>query len=79
MRRSLRQRLCIALIAFVAAAGAHAQSRSKDGTVELPVWNQATGKVEAVLLLEPTQSSIGIRKQFSEGALIKCLAKYEYI
>ena len=69
MRRSLRQRLCIALIAFVAAAGAHAQSRSKDGTVELPVWNQATGKVEAVLLLEPTQSSIGIRKQFSEGAL----------
>ncbi len=69
MRRPLRQRLCIALIAFVAAAGAHAQSRNKDGMVELPVWNQASGKVEAVLLLEPTQTAVGIRKQFSEGAL----------
>ena len=69
MRRPLRQRLCIALIALVAAAGAHAQQRNKDGTVELPVWNQASGKVEAVLLLEPTQSAVGIRKQFSEGAL----------
>ena len=69
MRRPLRHRLCIALIALVAAVGAHAQSRNKDGMVELPVWNQASGKVEAVLLLEPTQTSIGIRKQFSEGAL----------
>ena len=69
MRRPLRHRLCIALIALVAAVGAHAQSRNKDGMVELPVWNQASGKVEAVLLLEPTQTSVGIRKQFSEGAL----------
>ena len=64
MRRLLRQRLCIALIALVAAAASHAQSRNKDGTVELPVWNQASGKVEAVLLLEPTQTAIGLRKQF---------------
>lgn len=43
------------LLAFGVAAGAHAQStaKSRDAAV-LPVWNQASGKVEAVLLLEPT-------------------------
>jgi hypothetical protein len=69
MQRSLRQRLFFALIALAMTAGAHAQTRNADGTVELPVWNQASGKVEAVLLLEPTQTSIGVRRQFSEGAL----------
>ena len=69
MRRSLRSRLCIALLALAAAAGAHAQQRNRDGTVELPVWNQASGKLEAVLLLEPTQTAVGVRRQFSEGAL----------
>jgi hypothetical protein len=69
MQRSLRQRICLALIALAMGTAAHAQTRNADGTVELPVWNQASGKIEAVLLLEPTQTSLGVRKQFSEGAL----------
>jgi len=69
MRQSIRHRFLIALLALSVAAGAHAQTRNKDGTVELPVWNQASGKVEAVLLLEPTSEAVGIRRQFSEGAL----------
>jgi len=69
MERSLRQRICLAIIALAMGTAAHAQTRNADGTVELPVWNQASGKVEAVLLLEPTQTSLGVRKPFSEGAL----------
>ena len=68
MRQLLPTRFLTALLAIAMAAGAHAQQRNKDGTVELPVWNQASGKVEAVLLLEPTEA-IGVRRQFSEGAL----------
>jgi lipooligosaccharide transport system permease protein len=57
--------LCLAL---AMATSAHAQSHGE--TVQLPVWNQASGKVEAVLLLEPTDfASAGIRRRFSEGAL----------
>ncbi|MDQ3617581.1 MAG: hypothetical protein M3374_02510 [Pseudomonadota bacterium] len=45
------------LLALGVAAGAHAQSTGnaarKDSTV-LPVWNKASGNLEAVLLLEPT-------------------------
>ena len=49
-------RLSIALtLALGVAAGAHAQSKRGDSTV-VPVWNQASGKLEAVLLLEPAQS-----------------------
>jgi hypothetical protein len=63
--RRLLPALCLAL---AMATGAHAQSRGE--TVQLPVWNQASGKVEAVLLLEPTDfASAGIRRRFSEGAL----------
>ena len=63
--RRLLSTLCLAL---ALATGAHAQSRGE--TVQLPVWNQASGKVEAVLLLEPTDfASAGIRRRFSEGAL----------
>jgi hypothetical protein len=69
MRQPSRHRFMTALLAFAMTAGAHAQTRGSDGTVELPVWNQASGKVEAVLLLEPTTQSFGVRKQFSEGAL----------
>lgn len=65
----LPSRLLTALcLAFAMAAGANAQSRG-DTAVQLPVWNQASGKVEAVLLLEPTNlGSVGIRKRFN-GAL----------
>ena len=58
MRKPFRHRLLLALVAFAMAAGAHAQT--KEGTVELPIWNQASGKLEAILLLEPTnQLSVG--------------------
>ena len=45
--------LCLAL---GVATGAHAQTGNpaEDATV-LPVWNNSNGKLEAVLLLEPTQ------------------------
>jgi hypothetical protein len=66
MRQLLRP-LLTALLVLAMSTGVHAQQR-KDGRVELPVWNQASGKVEAVLLLEPTEA-IGVRRQFSEGAL----------
>lgn len=40
------------LLAFGAGGGVHAQSKAR--TEALPVWNQANGKLEAVLFLEPT-------------------------
>jgi hypothetical protein len=69
MRQPFRHRFLTALLALAMTAGAHAQSTRNDGTVEVPVWNQASGKVEAILLLEPTSESFGVRKQFSEGAI----------
>lgn len=43
------------LLAFGVAAGAHAQTPAgKREQAVLPVWNQSSGKVEALLLLEPT-------------------------
>lgn len=49
-------RLSLALtLALGVATGAHAQNRRNDSTV-VPVWNQASGKLEAVLLLEPASS-----------------------
>ncbi|MGH8073363.1 MAG: hypothetical protein ACREO4_04715 [Lysobacter sp.] len=58
--RLLRLPLAL-LLAIGVAAGAHAQSPDKstarnDATV-LPVWNNTSGKLEAVLLLEPTGSA----------------------
>ena len=53
MSRITRHLLPLTL-ALAAAAGAHAQSRH-DGTV-LPVWNSGNGKVEALLVLEPTNN-----------------------
>lgn len=69
--RLLTRRLLPALtLALAMATGAHAQSHGTDHSVQLPVWNQASGKVEAVLLLEPTDlAAAGIRRRFSEGAL----------
>lgn len=58
--RLLRLPLAL-LLAIGMATGAHAQSPDKpatrnDATV-LPVWNNTSGKLEAVLLLEPTGSA----------------------
>lgn len=56
------------LLAFGAVAGAHAQS-ARDAAV-LPVWNQASGKLEAVLLLEPTATpAAGARWKFGNNTL----------
>jgi hypothetical protein len=64
-----RRLLSVLCLALAMVTGAHAQSRG-DEAVQLPIWNQASGKVEAVLLLEPTElASAGIRRRFSEGAL----------
>lgn len=41
------------LLAFGVAAGASAQTRTGQDAATLPVWNSASGKVEAYLLLEP--------------------------
>jgi len=56
--RLLRLPLAL-LLALGVVTGVHAQAKPaarKDATV-LPVWNNASGKLEAVLLLEPTGSS----------------------
>lgn len=66
--RLLRLPLAL-LLALGVAAGAHAQqtgqshrSASRGDATVLPVWNNASGKLEAVLLLEPTgTSSAGAR------------------
>ncbi len=56
MRRPLLT-LPIALLLAIGAAGAHAQGAAKgvdSDTTMLPVWNKASGNIEAFLLLEPT-------------------------
>jgi hypothetical protein len=68
MRPLLRRLLPAFALALALGAGAHAQSRD-EATVQLPVWNQASGKVEAVLLLEPADGAAGARWHFGDGAL----------
>ena len=65
--------LAVLLTALIAATGAHAQSRSAagaQGQTVLPVWNKGSGKVEAVLLLEPTgETGPGARWHFGNNTL----------
>ncbi|WP_305805699.1 hypothetical protein [Stenotrophomonas sp. YIM B06876] len=59
------------MIALGAVSGAHAQSRptAQDSTV-LPVWNKGSGKVEALLYLEPTgEQTAGARWHFGRNSL----------
>lgn len=68
MRRLLTLPLAI-LLAFGAATAAHAQQKTglkRDDTAVLPVWNNTNGKLEAVLVLEPTDGTgkAGIRTRF---------------
>lgn len=63
----------VLLLAYGVVAGAHAQSKTpplkRDSTV-LPVWNNTSGKVEAVLLLEPTgEASAGARWKLGNNTL----------
>ncbi|KAG1273143.1 hypothetical protein G6F64_015406 [Rhizopus arrhizus] len=67
MRTFLRLPLAL-LIALGAIAGAHAQS--KDTRTVLPVWNKGSGKVEALLYLEPTgEQAAGARWHFGRNSL----------
>lgn len=72
--RSLPLRLSFALLlAFGAMAGAHAQSKPANAgeTAILPIWNNASGKVEAALYLEPTSgdTATGARWHFGKYTL----------
>ncbi len=63
----------VLLLALGVASGASAQSKApatkRDATV-LPVWNNTSGKVEAVLLLEPTgEASAGARWRLGSNTL----------
>ena len=63
--------VCALMIALGVVTGAHAQSkpRAVDSTV-LPVWNRGSGKVEALLYLEPTGSqNVGARWNFGRSSL----------
>jgi len=67
MRTFLRLPLAL-LIALGAITGAHAQS--KDTRTVLPVWNKGSGKVEALLYLEPTgEQMAGARWHFGRSSL----------
>ncbi|MCL7715722.1 hypothetical protein [Stenotrophomonas mori] len=71
MNALLRPLLAL-LIPLGVIAGAHAQNRAQaapDGTV-LPVWNKGSGKVEALLYLEPTgEQMAGARWHFGRNSL----------
>ena len=64
--------LAVLLTALCAAPGAYAQSKPAPGSdrqTVLPVWNKGSGKVEAVLLLEPTgQAGPGARTACSPAS-----------
>lgn len=71
--RSLLLRLPFALLlALGASAGAYAQSKpaNPSDTAILPIWNNASGKVEAALYLEPTgDTATGARWHFGKYTL----------
>jgi len=67
MRTFLRLPLAM-MIALGAITGVHAQS--KDTRTVLPVWNKGSGKVEALLYLEPTgEQAAGARWHFGRNSL----------
>lgn len=69
MRRHLLISVAFSLIALGATAGANAQTAG-DGTAVLPVWNNASGKLEAYLVLEPTDvAQTGTRWKFGSNSL----------
>ncbi|WP_372017708.1 XOO1806 family protein [Pseudoxanthomonas sp. 10H] len=62
------------MTALSAASVTHAQSRPASAPVDkqtvLPVWNKGSGKVEAILLLEPTgEAGPGARWRFGNTSL----------
>lgn len=72
MRRLLPTVLAL-LLASGAAGNAHAQesqSQASDETAVLPVWNKASGKLEAYLLLEPSDvATARVQRRFGMNSL----------
>jgi len=72
MRLHLTPSLCTLLLLGGAVSSVHAQSKpAKAGEeVALPIFNNASGKIEAVLYLEPTgQPNTGARWRFGRNTL----------
>lgn len=71
MRRLSSLPLAVLLAALCAATGAHAQTaRAADDTAVLPVWNNASGKLEAYLVLEPSDvANARVRRRFGMDSL----------
>jgi hypothetical protein len=65
------RRLSLLLVALLALGGpAAAQAQSVQDTAVLPVWNNASGKLEAYLVLEPSDvANARIRKRFGMTSL----------
>ncbi|WP_186308931.1 hypothetical protein [Stenotrophomonas rhizophila] len=58
------------MIALAAIPGAHAQSKARQDSTVIPVWNKGSGKVEALLYLEPTgEQAAGARWHFGRSSL----------
>lgn len=61
--------LAFLLTTLAVATGARAQSADVQGQTMLPVWNKGSGKVEAVLLLEPARQAGQHRWNFGNRSL----------
>ncbi len=69
MRPLLRLPLAL-VIALAAITGAHAQNKPRQDSTVLPIWNKGSGKVEALLYLEPTgEQAAGARWHFGRSSL----------
>jgi hypothetical protein len=69
MRPLLRLPLAL-VIALAAITGAHAQNKPRQDSTVLPIWNKGSGKVEALLYLEPTgEQAVGARWHFGRSSL----------
>lgn len=73
MRTNLLRLPLALLLALGVAAGVHAQARGgarADNTAVLPVWNNASGRLEAFLVLEPASNEqAGARWRFGNNSL----------
>ncbi len=70
MRHRLPTLLVALLCALGAPAAAFAQAKPAQDTAVLPVWNNASGKLEAYLVLEPSDvADARIRKRFGMNSL----------
>jgi hypothetical protein len=58
------------LCALGATTGVHAQTSATQDTAVLPVWNKASGELEAYLVLEPSDvANARVRKRFGNSSL----------